>query len=78
MCVAPKLSGKSLGAATQALAGASCKAGTVRRPRHAPKRRPPKHKKWRLVVISQSAAPGATAGPAGTVVNLMLGYKALK
>ncbi len=67
-CKVPKLSGKTLGQAKAALAGAGCRAGKVSKPKARPGQKPPA-----LVVKSSSPAAGATA--AGAVVALTLGPK---
>jgi hypothetical protein len=74
-CVVPRLHGKTPVAAKHALRVAGCAIGTVHKPRHKPKRR----RGFRLlkVVTGQSLAPGAQK-PAGTKVNLTLGYKRVK
>jgi PKD repeat protein len=70
-CVVPTLKGQSLSAATKALTRADCKLGKVKAPKHAPKSKPPKHKKWRLGVSSQSLKPG-TMKATGTKVDITL------
>ncbi len=77
-CVVPALKGKTLTTARKLLAGAHCATGKLKKPKHAPHRSAGAHKHWALVVSSQSAASGSTAGPAGTPVNLVLIYKAVR
>lgn len=70
-CVVPKLAGKTLARAKAALTAASCKLGTVRKPRaRKGKRLPP------LVVKSSSPGPGAV--PPEGKVSLTLGPKPSK
>jgi PKD repeat protein len=76
-CVVPNVHKKPLGKARKLLGSANCAVGKVTRPRHKPKRRPPAHKKWALVVARST--PGASAvQPGGTKVALKLGYAAIK
>lgn len=67
-CTVPKLAGKRLAQAKAALSAASCKLGTVRKPRPSKGRRLPP-----LVVKSSTPATGAK--PADGKVNLTLGPK---
>jgi subtilisin family serine protease len=67
-CVVPKLTGKSLGQATAALAAAHCSLGTVTKPK-AKKG----HKLGPLVVKSSNPAPGSAASSGK--VNITLGPK---
>jgi hypothetical protein len=70
-CVVPKLIGKKLVRAKDALALANCKLGTVRRPDR------PSGKGRRALVV-KSSTPGAGANPAGLTVDLRLGPKPKK
>ncbi len=65
-CHVPKLKGKSLSGARNALGAAGCALGKVKRPK--------KHRNKRLVVGGQSIPPGRTK-PHGTKVNVTLVYK---
>jgi PKD repeat protein len=75
-CVVPNVKGKSLRQAQTALGRAHCSLGKVKRPRHKPRRSAGKHKKWALVVGSESPGAGRVE-PNGTRVNLSLVYKAV-
>ena len=66
-CVVPKLIGKTLARAKAALAAASCKLGTVRKPRARKGRRRP--------LVVKSSTPAAGASPSSGKVNLTLGAK---
>ena len=77
-CIVPSLKGKTLASARKLLAGALCATGRLKKPKHAPRRPAGAHRRWTLVVAGQSAAAGSTAGPAGTPVNLLLIYKAVR
>lgn len=67
-CIVPKLAGMRLAQAKAALSAASCKLGTVRKPRPRQGRRPPP-------LVVKSSTPAAGTKPAGGKVNLKLGPK---
>ena len=70
-CIVPKLAGKTLARARALLKAASCKLGTVRRPRP--------HKGGRLrPLVVKSSSPKAGAKPTSGRVNLTLGPKPRK
>jgi subtilisin family serine protease len=66
-CVVPKLAGKTLAQAKAALNAASCKLGTLRKPRLRKGSHPP--------LVVKSSTPAAGAKPAAGRVNLTLGPK---
>jgi hypothetical protein len=70
-CVVPKLAGKTLARAKEALRAASCKVGTVRRPR-------PRKGKPLPPLVVKSSTPAAGASPADGEVDLRLGPKPKK
>jgi PASTA domain len=71
-CIVPKLAGKTLARATEALKKAGCKLGTVRRPKG-------QRGKRRRALVVKSSNPGVGARrPAGSEVNLTLGPKPRK
>ena len=59
-CVVPALRGKLLAAARRALQAAHCSLGRTTTPKR-PARSPGKHKRWQLVVASQSTRAGRSA-----------------
>ena len=70
-CVVPKLAGKTLARAKAALRAASCKLGTVRKPRSHKGVRP-------TALVIRSSTPAAGTKPASGKVNLVLGPKPSK
>lgn len=70
-CIVPKLAGKTLARAKAALRAASCKLGTVRKPRSRKGGRA-------AALVIRSSTPAAGAKPASGKVNLVLGPKPSK
>ncbi len=70
-CIVPKLAGKTLAQARAALTAATCKLGTVRKPR-------PRKGRHLPPLVVKSSAPGVGARPPGSEVNLTLGPKPRK
>jgi subtilisin family serine protease len=70
-CTVPKLIGKTLARAKAALTAASCKLGTVRKPRPRPGKRLP-------ALVVKASTPTAGAQPISGKVNLRLGPKPRK
>ncbi len=73
-CVVPNVVGDPLGAARHAIRAAGCAVGRVTTP-HKPKHKPPRHRKWKLVVGHETPRAGSVK-PAGGGVRLTLVYKA--
>lgn len=70
-CVVPRLAGKTLAGAKVALSAASCKLGTVRKPRARKGRRLPP-------LVVKASSPGSGAQPGDGKVDLTLGPKPKK
>jgi hypothetical protein len=75
-CLVPKVKGKSLSTARKAILAGNCALGAVKTPRK-PRHKPPKHRRWKLVVGHESPSAGSTQ-PNGNRVSLTLVYKAIK
>jgi PKD repeat protein len=77
VCEVPRLGHKSLKQAGKLLRTAHCSVGKVKKPKHKPRRKPGRHKVWKLLVVHQSL-PATKQKPAGTKVALKLGWVAVK
>ena len=75
VCVVPALRGKLLPAARRALQAAHCSLGHTTTPKR-PTRSPGKHKRWQLVVASQSLRAGRVRAK-GSTVRVTLVWRAM-
>jgi PKD repeat protein len=76
-CHVPNVKGKTLAKARGALKAKGCAVGKLIKPKHKPKGSAGKHKKWALVVKSESPRIGSTK-PKGTKVKLTLIWKKVR
>ncbi|HZU39596.1 MAG TPA: PKD domain-containing protein, partial [Solirubrobacteraceae bacterium] len=75
-CHVPKLKGKTLSQAKQALKNAGCATGKITKAKK-PKRSAGRHHKWQLEVVHQTPGAGKLEQP-GSKVALKLAYVAVK